>query len=292
MERRTLRGLLMVLLVAGCAGDSIRRQQKELLLYVCLGAENARLRGDRERAAEIYREAADGVAIENRPFVAEREAEITGEILGVPARSPLRAADGGGVARDRDGRPAVLVPGGYATLGRGSGGEGFQAKHSIGLAGFFLDARTVTNGEYARFLEATRGDHRWCHPGEGKDYDHTPKLEPADASAAGLPPEHFTMPEKAGEAVVGVSWFDATAYARWAGARLPTEAEWERAHRDADPGVARAPAGEWCLDPSESGAGIEGVVASMEATHPGGPGAAGSGRCRCRSGTPRAGRWC
>ncbi|MCI0340144.1 MAG: formylglycine-generating enzyme family protein [Planctomycetales bacterium] len=260
--------ILLLALGAGCTGDSVRRQQKELLLYVCLGAENARLRGDRERAAAIYREAADMVVVENRPFVAEREAEITGEVLGTPARSGLRA-EGSGAIRERDGRPVALVPGGFATLGRGSGGEGFQASHQLGLAGYFLDVRQVTNGEYARFLEAARGDHRWCHPGEGKDFDHTPRLEPADSAAAGLPIEHFTMPEKAGEPVVGVSWFDAYAYARWAGARLPTEAEWERAHRDANSGVTRSPAGEWCLDPSEMSPGIEGVTASIEASHPG-----------------------
>ncbi len=104
----------------------------------------------------------------------------------------------------------VSIPGGSSTVGMvpADGFTGFQRRR-VTLDAFWIDATEVTNGQYGAFVEATL---------------HVPPL----LWNARERPGWDDLP------VVGVSWDDAQAYASWAGKRLPTDLEWERAARGTD----------------------------------------------------------
>jgi len=113
-----------------------------------------------------------------------------------------------------DGEAMVYVPSGEFRMGSppGEGDEDEHPQRSVHLNGFWMDKAEVTNAEYARFLTATG------HPAPSFFYQHWNH-------------SRYTHPH---QPVVGVSWDDAAAYAEWAGKRLPTESEWEKAARGPD----------------------------------------------------------
>jgi serine/threonine-protein kinase len=99
----------------------------------------------------------------------------------------------------------------------------------VSLDAYAIDRVPITVGRYRRFLEAIERDGppvipllRRLFPG-GKD--HRPTGWDGDEYRGLCPTDDHP--------VVYVDWFDAYAYAQWAGGRLPTEAEWERAARGA-----------------------------------------------------------
>lgn len=110
----------------------------------------------------------------------------------------------------QDGKEMRLIPAGTFMMGNDQGAPDEAPAHRVQLPGYWIDRYPVTNAEYARFVETT-GHSAPSHWNEGR-----------------------YPTEKANHPVTNVSWQDATAYAKWAGKRLPREAEWEKAARGSD----------------------------------------------------------
>jgi ergothioneine biosynthesis protein EgtB len=129
------------------------------------------------------------------------------------------------------------VEGGVVQIGHGGQGFAFDnesPRHSAFLQRYEIASRLVTNAEYAGFIEAGA----YAEPGlwlsEGWDWVRAQAREhPLYWQRGANGWQAFGLSGlgdlQAHEPVLHLSYFEADAYARWAGARLPTEAEWEHA---------------------------------------------------------------
>ncbi|MFT5657585.1 MAG: iron(II)-dependent oxidoreductase [Gammaproteobacteria bacterium] len=145
----------------------------------------------------------------------------------------------------------VDVPGGKFKLGADPQADFMfdneKFAHELDAQAFSIAKAPVTNAEFAEFVAAGgyQQDHYWCAEGlHWKRQNHS--THPGYWIADG--PDNWllrrfdqTMPLPANEPVSHVNWYEANAYCRWAGLRLPTELEWEVAalgERNADGSLA------------------------------------------------------
>ncbi len=97
-----------------------------------------------------------------------------------------------------------------------------EAPHQVNLPAYWIDQYEVTNRQYRLFIEAGGYDRRDLWTGAGWDWKtREGRIQPQYWDQAA-----WNQPD---QPVVGVVWYEAVAYCRWAGGRLPSEAEWEKA---------------------------------------------------------------
>jgi formylglycine-generating enzyme len=131
--------------------------------------------------------------------------------IGVQAAETPVAKNGTGfdTIKGKDGAPMILIPAGPFLMGSNDGLPNERPEHTVTLPAYYIDQFEVTAGRYQKFIESA---HK----------NIPPTWDDEAAQAMGDLP------------AVGMSWNDAAAYCKWAGKRLPTEAEWEKAARGTD----------------------------------------------------------
>jgi len=153
----------------------------------------------------------------------------TPALTAVPASSPSPIR-----SRATDGAEMMFVPAGEFLMGSPDAdpkaGDDEKPLHTVYLDAFWIDRTEVTNARYVQFLNAL-GEHAGAC--EGRDCAET-QVEDKYSHIVRQGGRYVVEPGFEDHPATQVSWHGAQAYCAWAGARLPTEAEWEKAARGVD----------------------------------------------------------
>ncbi len=127
----------------------------------------------------------------------------------------------------------VPIPVGEFVMGDDSHEADERPAHKVTLPAYYIDKYEVTNAQYKKFCDTT-----------GRPYPPNPKFDKDYINSS------------PGSPVISVSWDDAAAFASWAGKRLPTEEEWEKA-ASWDSTNQKKRVWPWGNEPNKSAANVE-----------------------------------
>ncbi|MBN1310493.1 MAG: SUMF1/EgtB/PvdO family nonheme iron enzyme [Anaerolineae bacterium] len=123
--------------------------------------------------------------------------------------------------RDAQNTMMLLVPAGEFIMGSEEGFPDEVPVHTVYVDAFYIDLTEVTNEQYRKCVEAGA-----CRPPDRTDC--------CSEKGLGVWPSYYDNRKFDDYPVIFINWHDALAYCAWRGARLLTEAEWEKASRGAD----------------------------------------------------------
>ncbi len=112
----------------------------------------------------------------------------------------------------------VIIPGGSFFRGSNNGARDEMPRHKVTISSCAMDIHPVTNEQFVRFLDAMGGE---------KDSNNNDIIRLRDSRIKKSGGKISIESGYSKHPVVGVTWYGASAYAKWIGKRLPTEAEWE-----------------------------------------------------------------
>jgi sulfatase modifying factor 1 len=129
-------------------------------------------------------------------------------------------------AESKDLTEMVRVPAGPFLMGSNDGPEDERPQHQVTLREFFIDRTPVTNAQFAQFLNAVGPS--------GNKAERYFDIDDSDARVHRQDGKWLADKGSESQPIVEASWYGAVAYCAWAGKRLPSEAEWEKAARGSD----------------------------------------------------------